>query len=59
MRPDAACGKIRCQATIERELRARGFTDVRVCGMEPDFIERALRGSAEPPAPSLEVDLLL
>jgi uroporphyrinogen-III synthase len=44
---------------IERELRARGFTDVRVCGMEPDFIERALRGSAEPPAPSLEVDLLL
>jgi ribonuclease HII len=25
MRPDAAGGKIRCQATLERELRARGF----------------------------------
>ena len=28
MRPEAACGKIRCQATIERELRARGFHGV-------------------------------
>jgi ribonuclease HII len=28
MRPEAACGKNRCQATIERELRARGFRDV-------------------------------
>src|ERR1035438_5595145 len=28
MRPDAACGKIRCQATLERELRARGFHSV-------------------------------
>jgi len=28
MRPEAACGKIRCQATIERELRARGFLGV-------------------------------
>jgi len=25
MRPEAGCGKIRCEATIERELRARGF----------------------------------
>jgi len=28
MRPEAACGKIRCEATIERELRARGFCGV-------------------------------
>jgi ribonuclease HII len=28
MRPEAACGKIRCQATIEHELRARGFRGV-------------------------------
>jgi len=28
MRPEAAYGKIRCQATIERELRARGFRGV-------------------------------
>ena len=28
MRPEAACGKIRCEATIERELRARGFGGV-------------------------------
>jgi len=25
MRPEAACGKIRCEATIEREVRASGF----------------------------------
>src|SRR3954453_4658796 len=25
MRPDPAGGKIRCEATLERELRARGF----------------------------------
>src|ERR1044071_1907861 len=25
MRPDLAGGKIRCEATLERELRARGF----------------------------------
>ena len=25
MRPEAAGGKIRCEATLERELRARGF----------------------------------
>jgi ribonuclease HII len=28
MRPEAACGKIRCQAIMERELRARGFHGV-------------------------------
>jgi ribonuclease HII len=28
MRPEAACGKIHCEATIEREVRARGFTAV-------------------------------
>jgi ribonuclease HII len=28
MRPEAACGKIRCEATIERELRARGYRAV-------------------------------
>ena len=28
MRPDRACGKFRCEATLERELRARGFQAV-------------------------------
>jgi len=28
MRPEAACGKIRCEATLEREARARGFCAV-------------------------------
>src|SRR5580704_9937947 len=28
MRPEAAGGKFRCEATLERELRARGFATV-------------------------------
>ena len=28
MRPDRAGGKFRCEATLERELRARGFPSV-------------------------------
>lgn len=44
---------------IERELRARGYTDVRSCTMDVASIQRVLRDADEPAAPSFAVDLLL
>jgi len=44
---------------IERELRARGVTDVRRCGMEIDSILQALRDPVPAAPPQSRVDFLL
>ncbi len=44
---------------ITRELRGRGFTDVRPCGMDVESILHALRDPAQPAAAPITVDLLL
>ena len=41
MRPEAAGGKFRCEATLERELRARGFRAV--AGVDEVGPRRAVR----------------